>query len=73
MRDRQDAQIHILVTNQAAGSGQEYLFDFIGLREFEGDDTQQVWVSSNTNTDDEKRAGIAQRIRVVILHYLAKT
>tara|TARA_B100000959_G_scaffold252157_1_gene282060 strand:- start:826 stop:2124 length:1299 start_codon:yes stop_codon:yes gene_type:complete len=73
VRDRQDAQIHILVTNQAAGSGQEYRFNFIGLREFEGDDTQQVWVSSNTNTDDEKRAGIAQRIRVGILHYLAKT
>ena len=73
VRDRQDAQIHILVTNQAAGSGQEYQFNFIGLREFEGDDTQQVWVSSNTNTDDEKRAGIAQRIRVGILHYLAKT
>ena len=73
VRDRQDAQIHVLVTNQAAGSGQEYLFNFIGLREFEGDDTQQVWVSSNTNTDDEKRAGIAQRIRVGVLHYLAKT
>jgi hypothetical protein len=73
VRDRQDAQIHVLVTNQAAGSGQEHLFNFIGLREFEGDDTQQVWVSSNTNTDDEKRAGIAQRIRVGVLHYLAKT
>lgn len=73
VRDRQDAQIHILVTNQPTGSGQEYLFNFIGLREFEGDDTQQVWVSSDTNTDDEKRAGIAQRIRVGVLHYLAKT
>ena len=73
VRDRRDAQIHILVTNRNAGSGQEYLFNFIGLREFEGDDTEQVWVSSNTNTDDEKRAGIAQRIRVGVLHYLAKT
>ena len=73
VRDRRDAQIHILVTNRNAGSGQEYLFNFIGLREFEGDDTEQVWVSSNTNTDDERRAGIAQRIRVGILHYLAKT
>jgi len=73
VRDRRDAQIHILVTNRNAGSGQEYLFNFIGLQEFEGDDTEQVWVSSNTNTDDEKRAGIAQRIRVGVLHYLAKT
>ena len=73
VRDRRDAQIHILVTNRNAGSGQEYLFNFIGLREFEGDDTEQVWVSSNTNTDDERRAGIAQRIRVGVLHYLAKT
>jgi len=73
VRDRQDGQIHILVTRQSAGAGQEYTFDFIGLKEFEGDDTRLVWTSSNTNTQDERREGIAQMIRAGVVHYLAKT
>lgn len=73
VRDREDAQIHILVTSQFAGAGQKYTFDFIGLREFEGDDTRLEWTSSNTNTQDERRAGIAQMIRAGVVHYLAKT
>ncbi|HEX9699979.1 MAG TPA: hypothetical protein VGD06_11015 [Acidobacteriota bacterium] len=73
VRDRQDAQIHVLVTSQFAGGGQEFTFDFIGLREFEGDDIRLVWMSSNTNTEDERREGIAQMIRAGVVHYLAKT
>jgi hypothetical protein len=73
VRDREDAQIHVLLTRQFAGAGQEFTFDFIGLREFEGDDTRLVWMSSNTNTEDERREGIAQMIRAGVVHYLAKT
>ena len=73
MRDRQDAQIHVLVTTQRAGAGQEFTFDFIGLREFEGDDHSFTYTSSSTDTDDETRAGVAQMLRVGILHYLVKT
>jgi hypothetical protein len=73
VRDRLDGQIHILVTSQFAGAGQEYTFDFIGLREFDGDNTRLVWTSSNTNTQDERREGIAQMIRAGVVHYLAKT
>jgi len=73
VRDREDAQIHVLVTTQFAGAGQEYTFDFIGLEEFEGDDIRLVWTSSNTNTEDERREGVAQMIRAGVLHYLAQT
>jgi len=73
VRDRMDGQIQILVTSQFAGAGQEYTFDFIGLREFEGDDTRLTWMSSNTNTQDERREGVAQMIRSGVVHYLAQT
>jgi hypothetical protein len=73
VRDRQDAQVHILVTSRRGSAGEELTFQFIGLREFAGDDVEHVWVSSNTNTQDERREGVAQMIRVGILHYLAKT
>lgn len=73
VRDRADAQVHILVSAQAAGAGFEFTFDFIGLEEFAGDDTRLVWVSSLTNTQDERREGIAQMIRAGMVHYVAKT
>ncbi|MCH7825867.1 MAG: hypothetical protein IH849_13790, partial [Acidobacteria bacterium] len=53
VRDREDAQIHILVSTQFAGAGFEFTFDFIGLEEFAGDDTRLVWGSSLTKTQDE--------------------
>ena len=73
VRDRQDAQIHILVTVQMGGASIEYTFDFIGLREFEGEDFRFVSTSSFTDTDDERREGIAQMIRAGVVHYLART
>ena len=73
VRDREDAQIQILVTTQFAAAGFEFTFDFIGLEEFEGDDLRLTWMSSNTNTQDERREGVAQMIRAGVVHYIAKT
>lgn len=73
VRDRRDAQIHVLVTTQRAGAGEEFTFGFIGLGQFEGDDHSFTYTSSNTDTEDETRAGVAQMLRVGILHYLVKT
>jgi len=73
VRDRKDAQVHMLSTVRQSGSGWELTFEFIGLREFEGDNVTHQYMASNTNTADESRAGIAQIIRIGVLHYLAKT
>jgi hypothetical protein len=73
VRDRKDAQVHVLVTSRFAGAGQEYTFEFIGLEEFDGDGTQLVWTSSNTNTQDERREGVAQMIRAGVVYFIAKT
>ncbi len=73
VRDRQDAQVQVLVTVQMGGASIEYSFDFIGLKEFEGDSMQLVWTSSFTDTQDERREGIAQMIRAGVLHFIAKT
>jgi len=73
VRDRMVAQVHVLVTARQSGSGWEITFDFIGLEEFEGDDVTHVYMANNTSTADENREGIAQVIRVGVLHYLVKT
>jgi hypothetical protein len=73
VRDRKDAQIHVLATARQSGSGWEITFDFIGLREFEGDDVTHIYMASNTDIADETREGVAQVIRVGVLHYLVRT
>ena len=73
VRDRRDAQVHLLVTNQNSGGGQQYTFDFIGLEEFEANDVRYTYSESRTDTDDETRAGFAQVLRVGFLHYIIDT
>ena len=73
VRDRRDAQVHVLVTNQNSGGGRQYTFDFIGLEEFEANDVRYAYSESRTDTDDETRAGFAQVLRVGFLHYIIDT
>ena len=56
VRDRKDADIHVLVTEQSTGSGgQEYTFTFIGLKEFSNMKYTLVHASGPTDTRDEIR------------------
>ena len=65
--------MHVLVTAERSGSGARYTLDFIGLEAFEDNDVRHVYSASNTNTGDETRAGIAQVLRVGLLHYVIET
>ena len=71
--DREDAQVHVLVTTQPTGGGTEFTFAFIGLEAFTGRDDQVVYVSSSTDTRDEQRSGVAQTLQLGLLPYLAGT
>ncbi|MDA1091905.1 MAG: DUF481 domain-containing protein [Acidobacteria bacterium] len=73
VRDRRDAQVHVLVTTEDSGGGTQFTLDFIGLDQFEGNDVRHAYPESRTDTDDETRAGIAQVLRVGFLHYVIET
>ena len=73
VRDRRDAQVHVLVTDQNSGGGIEHTLAFIGLQEFGGRDVTYSYSESRTDTEDETRAGIAQVLRVGFLHYIIDT
>ena len=73
VRDRRDAQVHVLVTTEGSGGGTQYTLDFIGLETFEGNDVRHAYSQSRTDTRDETRAGIAQVLRVGFLHYIIDT
>ncbi len=73
VRDRRDAQVHVLVTTERSGGGTQYTLDFIGLEQFADNDVSFSYSESRTDTRDETRAGIAQVLRVGFLHYIIDT
>lgn len=74
VRDRKDADVHVLVTTQrTGGGGQEYTLKFIGLERFAGRDDTLRYVSAQTDTDDQRRRGLAQVLTLGLVRYVAET
>lgn len=73
MRDRQDAQVHVLVTTQATGAGTEYTLAFIGLGEFADTDLSLRYAASQTDTADEVRRAFARRLELGLAPFIAGT
>ncbi|MFO7769595.1 MAG: hypothetical protein R6W82_11660 [bacterium] len=74
VRDRRDADVHILITTQSAGSGgRAYTFDFMGRGRFESLEDTLTYTSSQTDTQDEVRQEIARVLRMGLVPYLMRT
>ncbi|TAK17518.1 MAG: DUF481 domain-containing protein [Acidobacteria bacterium] len=74
VRDRRDADVHVLVTTQGTGTGgREYTIQFIGLGEFQGHEHRAHYVSSGSDTSDERRRGFSQIFSLGLTSYLLDT
>ena len=74
VRERTDADVHILVTTQQTGAGgQEYTFQFTGQRQFEGVGEDLRFTSGPTDSEDVVRQGIARVLRAGLVRYAART
>ena len=74
VRDRKEAQVHVLITIQSTGSGgREYTMSFSGQQEFQGQDDVQKYASNTTQTADEIRAGLVRVLKMGLIRYVAKT
>ena len=74
VRDRKEAQVHVLITIQATGSGGwEYTLTFMGQLDCLGQDDILKYYSNKTDTDDEIRKGLVQTLKVGLMRYVAKT
>ena len=74
VRDRKDAELHVLVTTvRTGGGGSEYTLTFIGLERFEGQDDSLTYVSGPTDTDDQERRGFTQMLKLGLMRYVART
>ena len=74
MRDRADADVHVLVTSQpTGGGGRAFTVAFIGLRAFTGDDHELDFATSGDATQDEQRTRLADRLRLGLVRYVQET
>jgi hypothetical protein len=72
VRDRQDAQIHILVTNQqTGGGGTEFTLHFIGQHELAKLADTLTYVSATNASPDDLRRGLARTIRLGLVRFYA--
>jgi hypothetical protein len=71
VRDRKDADVHVLVTTQRnAAGGEDFQLEFIGLGRFEGQTRTLRFVSAGTDTSDERRRGFARTFGLGLVPYL---
>lgn len=74
VRDRNEAQVHILITTQATGGGgQEYTLAFSGQREFQGVNDTLKYFTNATQTSDEVRKGLVDVLKMGLMIYVART
>ncbi len=71
VRNQEDADVHLLITNQRTGNGgEEYTLNFIGKNEFMGLDRTLTYFSAQSDTQDEERIGLNQYIKRGLFSYL---
>ena len=74
VRNRQDADLHILINSQNAGNGgRNFTIDIIGLRTLTGKNFAMEYQSNPFSSDDEIRFGLMQRIKTGILPFLVNS
>jgi len=74
VRDRPDAQVHVLVTIEGTGGGgAAWTLDFYGLEEFEGMDDQLMFYTSQDDTDDSRRRVLARTLSLGLVRYAIRT
>ena len=74
VRDRQDADVHVLVSTQpTGGGGTEFTLRFIGLRRFAGRENTLRYTSRPTDSEDQIRRGLARVLKAGLVGYAVDT
>lgn len=74
VRDRQDAEVHLLITSQATGGGgRSFELMFLGMDRFEGMVDTLQYVSGFDATPDETRQGLTGVMKIGLMRYVGLT
>jgi hypothetical protein len=74
MRERQDAEFHVLVTSESTGSdGLRYTVVAIGQKQYAGRADTLSYTANPNDADDTRRRGLLRVMSQLLLPYAAKT
>ncbi len=74
VRDRQDSEVHLLVTDQrTGGGGQHYTLDYLGRGVFAGLEKSLSYVTDPTDTDAEVRERLTQTMALGLVQFVETT
>jgi hypothetical protein len=74
VRDRADADIHLLVTQIGTGAGgTQYTLNFVGVNAYAGRSDTLQYVTQPTDVQDAVRSGLTRMIQLGLAPYAART
>ena len=74
VRDRTAADVHVLVTQQSAGTGgQRFSIALLGERTFAGRGDTLFYISNAITTSDERRRGVMQMLALGLVPFAVRT
>jgi hypothetical protein len=74
VRERQAADVHVLVTREpTGGGGMAYVLAFYGQRRFAGVSDTLTLTTAQGATEDEQRRAISRTVKLGLARYLART
>lgn len=71
--DRNDADIHILFTDQRTGSGREYRLLFKGLNQFAGINDTVKYFTNQIETEDQTRIKMVDALKTGLVKYIYRS
>lgn len=74
VRDRTDADVHVLFTSSGLGDGgRQYAIDFVGRGQMQGIDDELTYTSAGTDVGNEVMDGLTQALSFGLLRYAVQT
>lgn len=74
VRDREVADVHVLLTSQRAGAGgEQFTAAFLGVRQFVGRGDTLTFTTNPTTTGDELRRGVTRMLALGLVQFVART
>lgn len=74
MRDRTDADVHVLVTTESTGGGgTSWTIKFIGLNTYQGQDRTVSFTTKSTDTQDTQRKEVARILKIGLIGFTLGT
>ena len=72
VRNREDSQVHALITRERNATGRKYTLFLYGGGEFSEDDFELTTSTLNVESDDQKRRKVLKTLQLGLVPYLIK-